>query len=148
MRGQSGAVPREAPPPSFVVFPLSLVLVMITPPLLNPLPIYFTLFISQQLHYLPTRPRPVRDECPGTLLLCLLSSLSRSQGTLFWMSESTMFLSGLFADSALLAPCVFPERVPLAARRRRDTLSKATAKHCAMKTNGLLVVRVTRRHAK
>lgn len=30
------------------------------------LTVYFILFISQQLHYLLTPPRPVRDECPAS----------------------------------------------------------------------------------
>lgn len=46
----------------------------------------------------------------------------------FWMRESTTFLSGLFADSALLAPCVFLERVAFAARQKDGTSNRCKDK--------------------
>lgn len=90
----------------------------------------FTLFISQQLHYLMTLPQPVRYECPA-LCCCCCCCLAAVVSRDIFLDETEHHVSVRTADSAPLMPCVFLEQVPLAARRKDGThcFQKASTTH-------------------
>lgn len=102
----------------------------------------FTLFISQQLHYLVTPPRPVRDECPTSCCCCcrcLAAVVSRD----IFLDETEHHVSvrPVCWLSASHAMCLPGTGAACRQTKRWDTLLSKSKRntHFVMKTNGLLV---------
>lgn len=109
----------------------------------------FTLFISQQLHYLMTLSQPVRDECPTSCCCCCCLAAVVSRDIFLDETEHHVSVRMVCWLSASHAMCLAEKGGVCRQTKRWDTvLSKSKHNtYIVMKTNGFLVLCDTSRHS-